>query len=939
MTMRRQFRSLPIGQKLRLALMAVAASALLVYASLTLIHGLREVEQLSRENLQALLDVTARNLEAPLVFADGKAAQDTLRALATNPAVLEVSVIDGGGNLFARYLRGDAAAGEPFSWLPESWNRIREIREIHFHNVVVGRLELLASRAGYWDSVGRGFAIWLVVTLLAAFAASLAARRLQRIITEPVVRLEQAAREITEHKHFSVRVRSEESSQDEVGRLIDSFNTMLAEIEQRDQRLARYRESLEEMVADRTEELTHSKDAAEEASRVKSRFLATMSHEIRTPLNGLLGMIRLLQTTALSADQQRMTETAQRSGETLLHVLNDILDFSKIEAGKLTVDAVPFDLADTVESAALLLASNAREKGLELAVHLKGDLPATLAGDPKRLKQVLLNLLGNAVKFTEQGEVCLLVERREDRRGERGDVAMLRFTVRDTGPGIPESEQYKLFQAYIQTDGQEGASQRAEGTGLGLAISRELVCLMGGVDVTVTSHPGAGCAFAFELPFHVVREHLAGGRYPGFQLLLLEPQPTLAAIILSYADSLGLDCRLARNEDEALRLLAEGRSQVVLADLCHLHLPAATWREWYGRNGGTWIALSDFGPSSVVPELNDVFALRLSKPVSRKEFLRTMGLAFMARPPSQFQPQSHSPALPPSLAKAPLPAAPPVPEVPVASLSAQTSPARPTRPHFSGRILLVEDNLTNQEVTRGLLEVYGCQVEVADHGRQALEKWGAADFDLILMDCQMPVMDGLAASRELRRLEASSGRLPTGIIALTANSFAEDRQRCLAAGMNGFLPKPFDEPALVALLRDWLGQAEGEAGSAQPAVTPSRGTVLDPTALEAIAARQQLQEGKKAYLEKLVHTFIEQSETGVLRVCQGSLEEARQAAHSLKSAAASMGAYALAEVAARVELAAREHDQDQVLVEAEQLTHLLARTREALELAVEGQPG
>jgi len=914
--MRRKFHSLPIGDKLRLVLMTVAAAALLVYATLTLIHGLREVEQLNRENLRALLDVTARNLEAPLVFNDGRAAQDTLRALSADPAVIEVRVTDEEGRLFARFLRGKPLAQDHLAWVPDTWNRLRETREIRFRNAVVGHIELLASREGYWDAVGRGALIWLVVTLLALLAAALVARRLQHTITAPIVRLEQATRDITRRKRFSVRVvREDMAGDDEVARLIDSFNAMLVEVEQRDERLRRYRESLEEMVAARTEELTHSRDAAEEASRVKSRFLATMSHEIRTPLNGVLGMIRLLQTTSLTGDQQRMTEAALRSGETLLNVLNDVLDFSKIEAGKLTVDAVPFDLAETVESAVLLLASNAREKGLELSVYLKGELPVTLAGDPNRLKQVLFNLLGNAVKFTETGEVCLEVERQGEggvpEAGEEG--ARLHFTVRDTGPGIPEAEQCKLFQAYSQAHPHPDSpmddphGRRAEGTGLGLAISRELVRLMGGSDLTVSSQLGQGCEFSFDLPFHVVREHPTGVHYPGFRLLIIEPQATLGAILQGYARSLGLDCRLARSEAEAADALADGAVQTVMADLCHLQLPSTTWREWQRRHGGIWIALSDFGNSNGAADLTDVFGLRMSKPISRREFTRSIGQAFMAAPRNR----SGAAVGQPAVARAPV----------------------PPRPRFNGRILLVEDNLTNQEVTRGLLQVFGCQVEVAGNGREALEKWAAADFDLILMDCQMPVMDGLSASRELRQAEIRSGRLPTAVIALTANSFTEDRQRCLAAGMNGFLPKPFDEMALVALLTDWLGPPEGGGGvRAQALPEKASGALLDTGILESIVARQEeAGDSRDNFLRRFIATFLDQAGTSLAQIREGSLTEAREAAHSLKSAAGSIGAWPVSELAARVEAAARAGEEAEVRHQGLLLAGLLADTRQALE--------
>ncbi|HJW03929.1 MAG TPA: ATP-binding protein, partial [Azospira sp.] len=522
MSLQSSFLSLSMGRKLRLVLMAVAGLALAVYASLTLIHGLREVEQLNRESLTALLDVTARNLEAPLVFSDGHSAQETLRALAADPGVVEVRVLDREGKLFARYVRGsqEGKSSDPGAdaWLPQAWNRLTLGREVSFHNAPVGRVELVATRERYWAAVARGGLIWAGVTCLALLAASLLARRLQRVLTEPLERLEQAARDIAKRKRFSVRV--ERGAEDEIGHLIDSFNAMLAEIEHRDQRLNQQRENLEAEVLVRTEELVASRDAAEEATRVKSRFLATMSHEIRTPLNGLLGMMRLLQASPLSPEQARMSEAALRSGETLMHLLNDILDFSKIEAGRLSLDAVPFDLADTVESAVQLLAGNAREKRLELAVNLADNLPATVAGDPNRLKQVLFNLLGNAIKFTDQGEVVLSVTKVPPAPGAAGsygeNVAWLRFAVRDSGVGIPVADQGKLFHAFNQAD--MVGSRRTSGTGLGLSISRELVRLMGG-DLTVNSQEGEGAEFVFELPLHVVRDNPTAILYPGCSLL------------------------------------------------------------------------------------------------------------------------------------------------------------------------------------------------------------------------------------------------------------------------------------------------------------------------------------------------------------------------------------------------------------------------------------
>ncbi|MDE2583951.1 MAG: HAMP domain-containing protein, partial [Betaproteobacteria bacterium] len=704
MSLQSSFRSLSMGRKLRLVLMAVAGVALAVYASLTFIHGLREVEQLNRESLTALLDVTARNLEAPLVFNDGHSAQETLRALAADPGVVEVRVLDREGKLFARYVRGShegkGSDTRMDEWLPQGWNRLALARDVTFRNAPMGRVELVATRERYWAAVGRGGLIWAGVTCLALLAASLLARRLQRVLTEPLERLEQAAQDIARRKRFSVRV--ERGPEDEIGHLIDSFNAMLAEIEHRDLRLKQQRENLEAEVLVRTEELVASRDAAEEATRVKSRFLATMSHEIRTPLNGLLGMMRLLQASPLNAEQARMSEAALRSGETLMHLLNDILDFSKIEAGRLSLDAVPFDLADTVESAVQLLAGNAREKRLELAVMLADNLPATLAGDPNRLKQVLFNLLGNAIKFTDQGEVVLSVTKIAPPPGAPGSygegVAQLRFAVRDTGVGIPVADQGKLFHAFNQTD--MVGSRRTSGTGLGLSISRELVRLMGG-DLTVNSQEGEGAEFVFELPLHVVRDNPTAILYPGCSLLLLEPHDTVARIVSAYARFLGMACRRFSSLEEAAPVLAQGGFDLVLADICYLPQDDAAWQHWQEVSGVPWAALTAFGEALLPP----AFAMRLVKPVLRKEFMRLMGQMLRQRSTTASRPASRQVG------------------------------RQPARPHFSGNVLLVEDNLTNQEVTQGLLQLLGCKVRVAGNGEEALACVAGEDFDLILMDC------------------------------------------------------------------------------------------------------------------------------------------------------------------------------------------------------------
>ncbi|HJW02054.1 MAG TPA: response regulator, partial [Azospira sp.] len=430
---------------------------------------------------------------------------------------------------------------------------------------------------------------------------------------------------------------------------------------------------------------------------------------------------------------------------------------------------------------------------------------------------------------------------------------------------------------------------------------RELVRLMGG-DLTVNSQEGEGAEFVFELPLHVVRDNPTAILYPGCSLLLLEPQDTLARIVSNYARFLGMACRRLSSLEEATPVLAQGGFDLVLADICYLPQDDAGWLHWQAMTGVPWGALTAFGEAVLPP----AFAARLVKPVARKEFTRLMGQLLRQRSASAVRPASRQIGRPPA------------------------------RPHFRGSVLLVEDNLTNQEVTQGLLQLLGCRVRVAGNGEEALACVEGEDFDLILMDCQMPVMDGLAASRELRRREQEQHRSPTAIIALTANSFAEDRQRCLAAGMNGFLPKPFNESDLVKLLQDWLGAPEeGNVGVVPATLAAGKlsGTapLLDESVLEGIVERQG--QPRAEFLGRFIATFLASATTEVDALVQGTSDAAAAAAHSLKSAAANVGAGQLADLARVLEAVAREGswDSDRAREAAQRLPEVFAATRAALE--------
>lgn len=873
-------------------------------------------------SLQAQARLIAYNSQAANEFRDKREATELLKAVKDNPVILQVHfLVDSGEHVFASYNNPDLDTSFPHDHsYPEGGDGVLlEDDRLTVWAAIPGSggtaaIEVVASLEYVRKEVramihktGLSLTVFVLVLLVVA-------RKTATSIAAPLLRMTMLTDRMSVNPQIKDRLKVR--GKDELARLATSINQMIDTLQLREAELEKYREGLEDEVEQRTKELVIAVEEAKAADRAKSDFLARMSHEIRTPMNAIVGLGNLLLKTQLNDSQRDYQEQVIAASDMLLGLINDILDYSKIEAGKLEIEQVDFSLEHVMRDVSAQVALRAQDRGLELLFYIDPQVPHQLNGDPLRLRQVLVNLANNAVKFTEQGEVVVQV-------GLSSDGTRLCCAVRDTGLGIAQDKLAELFSPFTQVDG--SVTRKFGGTGLGLAICHQLVELMGG-RIWVESEVGTGSTFSFELPLRVAQNSEQGRSIVGdvqykilerIRVLVIDDNASAREVLQSMLEAFGMRTQTVASGEEGVQALRQASAAGDPFELVLL--------DWLmpGMDG---IETARSINSSLADEIPAILMVTAGSYERLSGLIDSVGLKHILTKPVSFS-ALHDSVLEALLARG---------AISIDSSIQLERPAQKTQVEYDfspisyARVLLVDDVALNRTVARAFLEETGVQVDVAVHGLDAINKIESNHYDLVLMDIQMPEMDGLTATREIRK-KPQFADLP--ILAMTAHAMAGDRENSLAAGMNDHLTKPIDHHALYSAMLKWIKHRGDETADNAAAIKPkAEPQVPQLEGVDTLKGLAHCMNRPDLYL-RLLGNFTEEfgshDQAIAAALAAADWELARRLAHSLKSGAATLGAMDLSAQAKTLEdcFAAQQQAEPQVL---EQLAQLLAQLCEQI---------